>query len=100
MGLKEDILKLLKEDEEFRLAVAGILGYREILERLKKHDEKFDEILEEIHKLREEFITLSKEMYKLREEFTIMSREMCKLREEFVQLSRRVEVTTGSMGRR
>jgi len=86
MGLKEDILKLLKEDEEFRLAVAGILGYREILERLKKHDEKFDEILGEIHKLREEFITLSKEMYKLRE--------------EFVQLSRRVEVTIGSMGRR
>ena len=100
MGLKEDILKLLKEDEEFRLAVAGILGYREILERLKKHDEKFDEILGEIHKLREELITLSKEMYKLREEFTIMSREMCKLREEFVQLSRRVEVTIGSMGRR
>ena len=86
MGLKEDILKLLKEDEEFRLAVAGILGYREILERLKKHDEKFDELLEEIHKLREEF--------------TIMSREMRELREEFVQLSRRVEVTIGSMGRR
>jgi len=34
VGLKEDILKLLKEGEGFKLTVAGILGYREILERL------------------------------------------------------------------
>lgn len=31
-------------DREFRLAVAGLLGYREILERLEEHDRKFEEI--------------------------------------------------------
>ena len=32
--VKEEILKLLKEDEEFRYAVAGLLGLEEILRRI------------------------------------------------------------------
>jgi len=38
--LKQEFLKLLKEDEEFRLAVAGLLGYSEILKRLDRHEEE------------------------------------------------------------
>ena len=37
--LKREILKLLKEDEEFRYMVAGSLGLEEILKRLDKHEE-------------------------------------------------------------
>jgi hypothetical protein len=33
---------LLKVDEEFRYAVAGMIGYDEILKRLQKYDEKFE----------------------------------------------------------
>ncbi|MEM0484547.1 MAG: hypothetical protein QW434_07635 [Pyrobaculum sp.] len=36
MGLKEEFLRLLKEDEEFRMAVAGYLGLREVLEELRR----------------------------------------------------------------
>jgi cell division septum initiation protein DivIVA len=43
--LKTKILALLKTDEEFRYAVAGMIGYDEILKRLQKHDEKFEEIV-------------------------------------------------------
>jgi len=43
--LKEVILKLFREDEEFRYAVAGLIGLQEILRRLEEHDKKFNEIL-------------------------------------------------------
>jgi len=35
-SLKKKILKLLKEDEEFRYAVAGLLGLDTILSELRK----------------------------------------------------------------
>ena len=44
-GLKERILDLLERDREFRYAVAGLIGLDEILKRLDRHDEKFNEIL-------------------------------------------------------
>ena len=47
--LKSRILKMLKEDEESRYAVAGLIGLEEILKRLDKHDA-------EIAKLREDMI--------------------------------------------
>jgi len=43
--LKSKILRLLKEDEEFRYAVAGLIGLEEILKRLEEHDRKFNEIM-------------------------------------------------------
>ncbi|MGC8932748.1 MAG: PD-(D/E)XK nuclease family protein [Candidatus Methanodesulfokora sp.] len=94
MSLKKEFLRLLEEDEEFRLAVAGALGYGEVLRRLEEHDKKFAEILNEIKKLREDF---NAEIKKLREDFNT---EIEKLREDFNRLSMRVEVTIGSMGKR
>jgi len=35
--LKVEIIKLLKEDEEFRYTVAGLIGMQEILKRLDQH---------------------------------------------------------------
>jgi hypothetical protein len=52
--LKTKILKILREDEEFRYAVAGIIGLEEIIKRLEKHDEKFNEILERLDRHEEE----------------------------------------------
>ena len=46
--LKSKILRLLKEDEEFRYAIAGLIGLEEILKRLDKHDEKFNIILKRL----------------------------------------------------
>ena len=36
--LKSRMLKLLREDEEFRYAVAGLIGLDEILKRLDRHE--------------------------------------------------------------
>jgi len=83
MSLKEEFLRLLEEDKEFRLMVAEKLGYGAILKRLEKHDRKFNKVINEIKQLREDF-----------------NREMTRLREDFNKLNMRVEVTIGSMGRR
>ena len=49
--LRRRILKLIEEDEEFRLAVAGAVGLRELLEELRwlrrkslEHDKRFEAI--------------------------------------------------------
>jgi len=52
--LKAAILRLLKEDEEFRYAVAGLIGLEEILKRLDRHEEELVKIWEELARLRED----------------------------------------------
>ena len=52
--LKQRFLKLLKEDEEFRYAVAGLLGLEEILKRLDRHEEQLIKLREDMNKLRED----------------------------------------------
>jgi chromosome segregation ATPase len=77
--LKDDILRLLKEDEEFRYAVIGLLGLQrleeavielknvvvrmeerlaKVEERLEGHDRKFNAILAELRDLRKELSDL------------------------------------------
>jgi len=43
--LKKRILRLLREDEELRYAILGLLGLGELLKRAEEHDRKFNEIL-------------------------------------------------------
>jgi len=59
--LKKNFLRLLKEDEEFRYAVAGLIGLDEILKKLDKHEE-------ELKKFREDFLVFVKEQEKKWEE--------------------------------
>ena len=46
MGLRDEFLRLLKEDEEFRLAVVGLIGLGEVLEELKRLREDFNRRVE------------------------------------------------------
>jgi hypothetical protein len=48
--LKQRLLKLLREDEEFRYAVAGLLGLEEILKRLDKHEEQLVKLREDMNR--------------------------------------------------
>jgi hypothetical protein len=66
--LKQRFLKLLKEDEEFRYAVAGLLGLEEILKRLDRHEEQLVKLREDMVKLREDMNRLREDMNKLRED--------------------------------
>jgi len=77
--LKHKLLKLLKEDEEFRYAVAGLIGLGEVLKRLEEHDRKFNEILERLDRHEAELTRLREEMMKGFERY---DRELAKLRED------------------
>ncbi|MCD6465757.1 DUF3782 domain-containing protein [Candidatus Bathyarchaeota archaeon] len=104
--LKSKIFTLLKEDEEFRYAVAGMLGLEEILKRLDRHEAELVRLREDMNKLREDMNKLredmivgfrrhdeilekhAKEIAKLREDmntgFKRHDEEIAKLREDMV----------------
>lgn len=42
VGLKEELLRLLKEDEEFRYAVLGLLGIEEVIKNIERLQERVD----------------------------------------------------------
>jgi len=54
--LKSRMLRLLREDEEFRYAVAGLLGLEEILKRLDRHEAELVRLREDMNKLRGDMI--------------------------------------------
>lgn len=70
--LKKKIIKLLKEDEEFRYTVAGLIGLQEILKRLDRIEEEQKALREEQKLLREEQKALREEQKALREDFNKM----------------------------
>jgi len=66
--LKKEFLRLLREDEEFRLAVAGLIGFDELLKRFERHEEELRRVWEAIEKLREDLHMFMKEQEKRWEE--------------------------------
>jgi hypothetical protein len=74
--LKSRMLKMLKEDEEFRYAVAGLIGLEEILKRLDRHEDEVRRIWQEIEKLREDMNRLREDMMK---GFELMDRRITRL---------------------
>jgi len=109
--LRRELLRLLREDEEFRLAVAGLLGLDEVLRELKKlredfnnfvkeqakrweennkrweeADRRFEVIFEELKSLREELKALREDHKSLREELKSLREDHKSLREELKAL--------------
>ena len=80
--LKSKILRLLREDEEFRYAVAGLIGLEEILKRIDTLTEEQTRIWEEIKALREEQTKMWHEIQELRKEQTKMWDEIKRFRED------------------
>ena len=78
--LKKKILNLLREDEEFRLAVAGLLGMDTILRELKKLREDFQHFVREQERRWEEN---SKRWEEANRRFEVLESELRKLREDF-----------------
>ena len=83
-SLKEEFLRLLEKDMEFRYAVAGRLGILEVLRKLDTIAEEQTKIWMEIGKLREEQTKIWKEIEKLRE-------EQARFREEQTRIWREIE---------
>jgi hypothetical protein len=80
--IKRELLRLLREDEEFRYAVAGLIGLEEVLRRLDRHGEELVRLREDMNKLGKEMSELRKETNKLREDMNKLREDMNKLRED------------------
>jgi len=104
LELKKKMIKLLREDEEFRLAIAGLLGLDAILNELKKLREDFNRHIELEEKRWEENAKWWERNWKLWEEsnkrweennrrweeaykrFEVIETELRSLREENIKL--------------
>ena len=81
---------MLKEYEEFRYAVAGLIGLEEILKRLDRHEAQLVKLREDMNKLREDmnrgFKRYDEELTRLREDmnksFERYDEELARLRED------------------
>jgi hypothetical protein len=91
--LKSRILKLLKEDEEFRYAVAGLIGLEEILRRLDRHEA-------ELVKLREDMVRHEAELVRLREDMNKLREDMNRLREDMIRGFELIERHISALGAR
>ncbi len=77
--MKRKILTLLREDEEFKYAVAGLLGMEEILRKLAEHDKKFNEIVAKLAEHDKKFNEIVAEIKEIR---SYMDRTSISLEEE------------------
>ncbi|MEM3694190.1 MAG: DUF3782 domain-containing protein [Candidatus Bathyarchaeia archaeon] len=88
-SLKREFLELLEKDLEFRYAIAGYLGFSEILKRLDGLVEEQTKIWEEIAKIWEEVKALREEQTRLREDmvagFRRHDEEIAKLRADMIE---------------
>jgi hypothetical protein len=106
--LKSRMLRLLREDEEFRYAVAGLLGLEEILKRLDRHEAELVRLREDMNKLREDMVEgfrrYDGELIRLREDMVEGFRrhdiELAKLREDMIRGFELVESYISALGAR
>jgi len=123
--LKREIIKLLREDEEFRLAVAGLLGMEEILrairslqeqvaehsEAIKSHSEvikSHSEVIEShseairshseaIKSLQEQVAEHTKAIKSLQEQVRILQEQMAKHSEAITAMQKSMEKLSASI---
>jgi hypothetical protein len=88
--IKKRLLKLLKEDEEFRLAVAGLLGLEETLKALKS-------LQEQVAKHTEAIKALQEQVAKHTEAITSLQEHVAKQGEAIASLQRAVERLAGAV---
>jgi hypothetical protein len=106
--LKSRMLRLLREDEEFRYAVAGLLGLEEILKRLDRHEAELVRLREDMNKLREDMVEgfrrYDGELIRLREDmvegFKRHDVELARLREDMIRGFELVERHISALGAR
>ena len=82
MSFKAEFLRLLKEDEEFRYAVAGLLGLTKLEEAVARLVEAVEELVSESRKQREELAKIWQEIHALREEDNKIWQEIKTMKEE------------------
>ncbi len=89
-------MKALEEDRELRYALMGLLGYKEILDRItrieerqQRLEERQQKLEERFSKLEERFARLEERQQKLEERQQKLEERFAKLEEEFKKLAER-----------
>ncbi len=83
---KQKFLRALEEDLEFRYAVMGLLGFKEILDRIVRLEERFAKLEERQQILEERFAGLEERYSKLEERFARLEERQQILEERFARL--------------
>jgi len=111
--LKEEILRLLREDEEFRYAVAGLLGLEEILKRLDsvenaikslqeqvlEHSKAIMGLQEQVRSLQEQVRSMQEQVESLQEQVKSMQEQVRGMQEQIRRLQEQVAVNTRALER-
>ncbi len=86
---KERLLRAVEVDREFRYALMGLLGFRELLERFTKLEERQQKLEERQQRLEERFARLEERQQKLEEGLSKLEERQQRLEERFAQLEER-----------
>ena len=104
MEVKREILRMLREDEEFRYAVAGLIGLEEILKRMDRHGEEIRGLREETRRIWKEIERLRGDMLRGFERHDKIMEEMRKeiedLRRDMMEGFRRMDRRLDALGTR
>ncbi len=93
---KRRILRALEEDQEFRYALAGLLGYKEILDRITSLEGRFAYLEERFVELGERFVRLEERQTSLEERFAKLEEEMRDTRRILTVIAHRFGVISES----
>ncbi len=87
---KERILRALEVDREFRYALMGLLGFKEILDRITKLEERQQRLEERFARLEERQQRLEERQQKLEEKFAHLEERFARLEERQQRLEERM----------
>ena len=87
MGLKEEFLKLLREDVEFRYAVIGIIGLEEVIRRIDKNTEAILNLQEQVVKHSEVIRALQEQVKTLQGQVVESTKAILRLQEQVARHS-------------
>ncbi len=85
-SLKEELLDLLEKDREFRYAVAGLIGYKEVLERIASLEERIVSLEEGQQKILERIVSLEEKATSLEEGQQRLEERIISLEERVISL--------------
>lgn len=97
--LKQEILRLLKEDEEFRYAIVGLIGLNTIISELKGLKEAILNNSRAIKELQETVVEHGKAIKSLQETIIEHSRAIKELQKAVLEHSRAIKELQGEMVR-
>ena len=87
---KKRLLDALEKDREFRYAVMGLLGFRELLERFSKLEERQQKLEERFARLEERQQKLEERQQALEERFIKIEERFAVLEEKYIKLEERL----------